>query len=136
MKITTAFAVTAGLVCAAAHAEGDHTPADKPWMHEQGIRSEQLHQDAQRGGYHWYRGFIGDGVNQCRDVGGNWPPKEDLLRNSWRRAGFLAAARVEGGKQIAEVYSDGTYTTLVYGTSMSACQDMLEQMIAAFANRP
>lgn len=91
----------------------------------------RAHHEAQRMHTHWYRGFVGDGVNQCVDTGGTWPPTQDLVRE-----GFIA--HLEGAAQLApghylEVYTDGGSTTLVYATTRYACQQILDGMIESRA---
>jgi hypothetical protein len=87
----------------------------------------QSHREAQQIHTRWYRGFVGDGVNECRETGGTWPPTQDLARNDWQ-VHVEAAAQLAPGHYM-EIYTDGGSTTLVYATTRGACQQILESMI-------
>lgn len=93
--------------------------------------SARAHREAQRIHVHWYRGFVGDGVNQCVDTGGMWPPTQDLVREGFI-VHLVGAAQLAPGHYL-EVYTDGASTTLIYATTRYACQQILDGMIESRA---
>lgn len=93
----------------------------------------QTHREVQRMHVRWYRGFLGDGINQCTETGGKWTPSEDLVRNNWM-VRLDGATELSPG-QYAEIYSDGGSTTLVYATTLADCQQVLNGLIESQAQR-
>jgi hypothetical protein len=119
-------------VCAALLATGACATGLTPAQEAEVDRSiAQAHSEAQRLHVRWYRGFMGDGINECTDTGGVWSPKQDLVRNGWS-VRLAAAAQLASG-QYMEIYSDGGSTTLVYATKQSACQQILDGLIESEA---